>query len=50
MVSMVHLARTIPDLTVDARDELCPRPLFMAKNALRKADGGELIEVLSRLV
>jgi tRNA 2-thiouridine synthesizing protein A len=33
-------------MTVDARDEICPRPLLMAKNALRKAGGGELIEVI----
>jgi TusA-related sulfurtransferase len=35
-----------PDVTVDARDELCPRPLLMAKSALRKAADGELIEVI----
>jgi TusA-related sulfurtransferase len=43
---MVLLAGLTPDLTVDARDELCPRPLLMAKNALRKAGRGELIEVI----
>jgi tRNA 2-thiouridine synthesizing protein A len=35
-----------PDVTVDARDELCPRPLLMAKSALRKAAAGDLIEVI----
>ena len=43
---MVSLTAPIPDRTVDARDELCPAPLLMAKDALRKAVGGELVEII----
>jgi TusA-related sulfurtransferase len=33
-------------MTVDARDQVCPRPLLMAKTAIRKAGTGDLIEVI----
>lgn len=43
---MVSLTVLTPDRTVDARDELCPTPLLMAKDALRKAGRGELVQVI----